>query len=79
MDCLFRADCGMSTDSHLHEQAPSRESMSQPLSHTQLHNAATLFLILSGPGFIVQWSYIPVYKTYASIDTHTLPYTQHAA
>lgn len=34
MDCLLEAVCGMSTNSHLHEQAPNRESMSQPLVHT---------------------------------------------
>lgn len=56
MDCLLWADSGMSTDSHLHEQALGcKESMSQPLtalslSYTKCCNA----LILSDPGNIVK-------------------------
>lgn len=59
MDCLLWADSGMSTDSHLHEQAlSSKESMSQPpsppLSLTNTHTDK----MLQRSGYIGQFSYI---------------------
>lgn len=72
MDCLLWADSGMSTDSHLHEQAlGSKESMSQPpspplsLTNTHGQNATKIWLY---------WTVL-LYHTLTVRQAHTRTHT----
>lgn len=78
MDCLLWADSGMSTDSHLHEQAlSSKESMSQPpspplsLTNTHGQNATKIWLYWT----VLLYHTLTVRQAHTRTHTHT-PWTQ---
>lgn len=78
MDCLLWADSGMSTDSHLHEQAlSSKESMSQPpspplsLTNTHGQNATKIWLYWT----VLLYHTLTVRQAHTRTHTHPEPRT----